>query len=137
MTSSNQPLDYAIQRLREVRRLLLRLHKALLDSERVVYEQIYGQIRSSNEFLGLVINHEWFNWLHGISQLIVRMDEVLFSKQPVTIEQPNALLEQARTLLQPNNEGTPLEQRYFHAIQRDPDIALMHVELAQMLGAKR
>lgn len=137
MSSSNQTLDFAIQRLREVRRLLLRLHKALLDSERTLYEQIYGRIQSSNEFLGLVINHEWFNWLHGISQLIVRMDEVLFSKQPVAIEQPNELLEQARTLLQPNNEGTPLEQRYFHAIQRDPNIALMHAELAQMLSVER
>jgi hypothetical protein len=136
MSSTNQPLDSStLQRLREVRRLLLRLHKALLDSERNVYEQVYGRIQSNGEFLSLVIGHEWFNWLHQISQLIVRIDEVLFSKEPITSEQPDVLLSQTKNLLQPNNEGTDLEQRYFHAIQRDPNIALMHVELSEMLAA--
>ncbi|MEA5572310.1 hypothetical protein [Calothrix sp. UHCC 0171] len=134
MSLSNQSPDSPLQRLREVRRLLLRLHKALLDSEKIVYEQVYGQIKSNGEFLSLVIGHEWFNWLHQISQLIVRIDEVLFAKKPVAMEQPNQLLEQTKNLLQPDNEGTTLGQRYFHAIQRDPEIALMHVELSEMLA---
>jgi hypothetical protein len=137
MSPTNQSLDIRLQLLREVRRLMLRLHKALLDSERTQYEQIYGRIQSNGEFLGLVIGHEWFNWLHPISQLIVQIDEVIFSKEPITLEQANALLEAAKKLLQPNNEGTTLEQRYFHAIQRDPNITLMHVELSKMLNSDR
>jgi hypothetical protein len=137
MSSTNQSLDLTLQRLRELRPVLLRLHKALLDSERTQYEQLYGQIQTNAQFLQLVIGHEWFNWLHQISQFIVQMDEVLYSKKPVEFEQANVILEQAKTLLQPNNDGTIPEQRYFHAIQRDPDIALMHIQIAKMLDAKR
>jgi hypothetical protein len=137
MSSTNQSLDLTLQRLRELRPVLLRLHKALLDSERTQYEQLYGQIQTNAQFLQLVIGHEWFNWLHQISQFIVQMDEVLYSKKPVEFEQANVILEQAKTLLQPNNDGTTSEQRYFHAIQRDPDIALMHIQIAKMLDAKR
>jgi hypothetical protein len=137
MSSTNQSLDLTLQRLRELRPVLLRLHKALLDSERTQYEQLYGPIQTNAQFLQLVIGHEWFNWLHQISQFIVQMDEVLYSKKPVEFEQANLILEQAKTLLQPNNDGTTSEQRYFHAIQRDPDIALMHIQIAKMLDAKR
>jgi hypothetical protein len=137
MSSTNQSLDLTLQRLRELRPLLLRLHKALLDSERIQYEQLYGQIQTNAEFLQLVIGHEWFNWLHQISQFIVRMDELLYSKKPVELEQASIILEQSKTLLQPNNDGTTQEQRYFHAIQRDPNIALMHIQIAKMLDARR
>jgi hypothetical protein len=137
MSSTNQSLDLTLQSLRELRPLLLRLHKALLDSERIQYEQLYGQIQTNAEFLQLVIGHEWFNWLHRISQFIVQMDEILYSKKPVELEQANLTLEQAKTLLQPNNDGTTPEQRYFHAIQRDPNIALMHIQIAKMLDARR
>lgn len=127
--------DPAFQRLRELRGMLLRLHKALLESERVVYEQFHGRIQSSNEFFQLVIGHEWFSWLRPISQFIVQIDELLSSKEPVSSEQANQLLEQAKTLLQPAKEGTTLEKRYYRAIQRDPDIALMHAEVSQLLNS--
>jgi uncharacterized damage-inducible protein DinB len=51
------------QRLANLRRALLRLHKALLDDERLAYERIYGQV-TGGELLQLVINHEQFAWLH-------------------------------------------------------------------------
>ncbi|NJL10992.1 MAG: hypothetical protein HC908_14770 [Calothrix sp. SM1_7_51] len=133
MSSSNPPLDSAFQRLRDVRAKLLRLHKALLDSERVIYEQFNGRIQSNAEYLRLVIGDEWFNWLHPISQFIVQIDEVLFSKEPMTLEQATDLLSQARTLLQPKEAGTSMETRYFRAIQRDADIAFMHAEVMQLL----
>jgi hypothetical protein len=133
MSSTNPSLDSVLQRLRELRRVLLRLHKALLDSERVDYEQSYGPIRSNGEFLQLVIGHEWFNWLHPISQFIVQIDELLSAKEPITLEEAIDLLKQARTLLLPAEEGTPSEVRYYHAIQRDPGIAMMHAEMSKLL----
>jgi hypothetical protein len=57
----------------------------------------------------------------------------LSSKEPVTLQQVNELLEEARTLLRPSEEGTTGEQRYFQAIQREPDVALMHAEVSQLL----
>ena len=132
---SDPSLDTPFQQLRELRPKLLKLHKALLDSERVTYEQVYGRIQTSGAFLQLVINHEWFNWLRPISQFIVQIDEVLHSKEPVVLSQVTDLLEQAQTLLQPSEEGTPAEKRYFDAIQRDPAIAMMHGEIAHLLAS--
>lgn len=134
MTSVNS-LDSSFQRLRELRSVLLRLHKALLHSEKNVYEQFYGRIPSSSEFFRLVIEHDWFNWLRPMSQFIVQIDDVLNSKEPMTLGQAEELLEKARVMLQPSIEGNSAERRYYRAIQRDPDIALMHAEATRLLKA--
>ena len=134
MSSSDSSLEATLQRLRELRSVLLRLHKALLESERVVYEQFHGRIQSKGEFFRLVIDHEWFSWLRPISQFIVQIDELLSSKEPVPLDKASALLDQARELLQPAQEGTSLQKRYYRALQRDPDIALMHAEVSKLLA---
>ena len=134
MSSSDSSLEATLQQLRELRSVLLRLHKALLESERVVYEQFHGRIQSKGEFFRLVIDHEWFSWLRPISQFIVQIDEVLSSKEPVPLNKASALLDQARELIQPAQEGTSLQKRYYRALQRDPDIALMHAEVSKLLA---
>jgi hypothetical protein len=126
----------AIARLREIRPELLRLHKALLDSERIVYEQANGRIANSGEFFRLVISDEAFSWLRPISQFIVQIDELLDLRKKDKIEPESAaiLLEKARLMIKPDeNSFTPLGERYFQAIQRDPNIALMHADIAQKL----
>ena len=135
MVSESSSLDAAIRQLREVRLKLLRLHKALLESERITYEQFYGRISSSGEFFRLVVDHEWFNWLRPISQFIIQMDDVINAKEPVELQQVEGLLEQARVMLQPVKDGTSLEKRYYRAIQRDPDIAMMHGEISRLLAS--
>ena len=133
MSSIPTSLDSSFQRLREVRAALLRLHKALLHSERDVYEQFHGRIRSKGEFFQLVLEDEWFSWLRPFSQFIVQIDEALSAKEPITLEQANALLDEARSLVSPAEAGTTREQRYYQAIQRDPDIALMHADVSNLL----
>ncbi len=134
MSSTTPSLDTALQRLRELRLAILRLHKAMLDSERVLYEQFHGRIRTNSEFFQLVIADDWFSWLRPISQFVVQIDDIIFSKEPVAIEQVNALFAEARVLLQPAENGTTLEKGYFRSIQRDPDIVLMHADVAELLG---
>lgn len=123
------------QRLRTVRLALLDLHKALLNSERATYEQFYGPIKNNAQFFNLVIEHEWFEWLRPMSQFIVQMDDVLMSKEVLPAEQAIALLEQARMMFRPAEFGTPLEKGYFQAIQRDPNIALKHASITELLAA--
>lgn len=113
------------QRLANVRRALLRLHKALLDVERADYERVYGQV-TSGELLQLVINHEQFAWLHSVSELIVRMDELLDAVEPATADDAESLLEQARLLLKPSETGGEFGRRYFAALQREPEAVLAH-----------
>lgn len=126
--------DSTLQRLGQVRFALLRLHKALLDGERVEYEQENGRIRSNTEFFQLVLDNEWFAWLRPFSQFIVQIDEALSAKEPITMDQANELLSQARMLLHPAETGSASEQKYYRAIQRDPDIAFMHAEVTNMLA---
>jgi hypothetical protein len=134
MPVNHSKLDLPFQRLREVRHALLKLHKALLYSERQVYEKFHGRIRSNGEFFQLVIEHEWFSWLRPISQFIVEIDEALSAKEPPTLRDVKNLLQQARTLIHPAENGTPLEKGYFQAIQRDPNIALMHADVSHLLS---
>lgn len=126
--------DSTLQRLGQVRFALLRLHKALLDGERVGYEQEHGRIRSNTEFFRLVLEDEWFDWLRPISQFIVQIDEALSAKEPITMEQASELLTQTRQLLHPTESGSRMEQKYYQAIQRDPDIAFMHAEVTNMIA---
>ena len=130
--STNQ-LEARLEQLKEIRMALLRLHKALLESERTVYEQVNGRIKSNGEFLRLVIGHEWFSWLHPISQFIVQIDELMAAKEPATFEQVDELVKEAQNLLQPEVQGNSVEQRYYHAIQRDPGIAMMHADFSELL----
>lgn len=136
MSSSDLPLNLPFQRLRQVRTKLLHLHKALLDSEKQVYEQSYGQIPSKGEFFRLVIGDDWFSWLRDFSQFIIRIDIALDEKEPATLEIANQLLSEAQTLLTPAEFGTSQQQRYYQAIQRDPNIAVMHAELSHLLDNK-
>ncbi|HIK56900.1 MAG TPA: hypothetical protein IGS37_17265 [Synechococcales cyanobacterium M55_K2018_004] len=138
MTSADASLEQSLTRLRNFRLALLRLHKALLDSERGIYEQFHGRIRSNTEFFQLVIQDDgWFSWLRPMSQFIVQIDDVLHAKEPVTQQQVEDLLNQAEVLIQPAEFGTPMEKGYFRAIQRDPDIALMHADMMQILVGDR
>jgi hypothetical protein len=119
------------QRLTNLRHALLRLHKALLDDERLAYERVYGQV-TGGELLQLVINHEHFAWLHSISELIVSIDEMLDAEEPMTSADAESLLTQARTLLKPSEDGTDFERKYYAALQRDPDIVLAHREVTKI-----
>lgn len=84
--------------LSELRMALLKLHKSLLDNERLRYEAEFGPITSNGQYLQLLINHEWFQWLQPYTKLVVGIDETLDSKEPVILEQVDGLWEQARVL---------------------------------------
>jgi len=121
------------KRLRDLRRGLLHLHKALLDAERVIYEQAHGRV-SSGELLQLVINHEQFAWLHSISEIIVRIDETMDADEPTTREDIDLLLAQAGALLKPSETGSDFQRKYYAALQREPAAVLAHREAMLILS---
>src|SRR5258708_19625033 len=123
------------QRLQQLRLALLRLHKALIDSERVTYEQAIGAIQSPNHFLQLLSCDPWFAWLRPVSQLIVAMDEALDEKEPLTIARVDSLAKQIRLMLVASEDGDGFSKHYFEALQRDPDAVLAHASLPKLLGS--
>jgi len=132
------PEDFR-ERLAQLREALLHLHKALVDSERISYEQNIGTIPSPNHFLQLLTNDPWFAWLHPVSELIVAMDEALDakSKTPLTAEMAGGLVKQTASLLVASETGEGFARHYFDALQRDPDVVMAHAEAARLFRATR
>ncbi len=134
MTSNiPQPTQQDLQNLRN---RLLNLHKLLLDTERNAYEQIHGRV-SSGELLRLVIGDEQFAWLRRISELVVQMDEMLQSDEPVSPDDIQNLIAYTRTLLTPSEEGNVFERNYYNAIQREPDVVFAHAEISKLLASNK
>jgi len=127
------------ERLAQLREALLRLHKALVDSERISYEQNIGTIPSPNHFLQLLTNDPWFAWLHPVSELIVAMDEALDAKSqtPLTAELTDGLVKQTAALLVASETGEGFTRHYFDALQRDPDVVMAHAAAAKWFRPPR
>ena len=124
--------------LPELREALLKLHKALVESERITYEQTMGAIQSPNHFLQLLTTDPWFAWLHPLSELVVAIDEAQDAKEaPMTPAMAEALIKQARTLLVASETGEGFSKHYDDALQRDPEVVWAHGEVARILGAKK
>jgi hypothetical protein len=123
--------------LTALRHALIDLHKALVDSERVRYEQTAGPIQSPSHFLQLLTHDPWFAWLRPLSQLIVAMDEALDGKEPLTVAGAEALVNQARLLLAASEYDAGFARHYFDALQRDPAVVLAHAQAAKFLHARR
>jgi catechol 2,3-dioxygenase len=121
--------------LREMRGLLLNLHKALLDDTKAAYEMDRGRVRSSGSLLQLVINDPWFAWLHPLSELVVRIDETVEPESPATESDASALLDQVERLLTPSANGEPFAGRYFDALQRQPAVVLAHADVRRAIKA--
>ncbi len=127
------------RQLAQLREALLALHKALVDSERVSYEQNLGTIPSANHFLKLLTDDPWFAWLHPLSQLIVTMDEALDAKAkaPLTAGAAAALVKRTGELLVASEAGEGFARHYFDALQRDPDVVMAHAAAAKIFRALR
>lgn len=134
MNASGFSPDLVLQQLKDVRLRLLRLHKALLDAEKETYEAEFGRVRTNVEYFHLVLEHEWFQWLRPMSGLIAEVDEAIGSKKsPITPELAIVYLERTVVLVEVDPNGDVGGQRYYEAIERDPDVARLHVELTTVL----
>ena len=117
--------------LKEVRRGLLRLHKALIDAERAVWERDTGPV-SNGRFLQALIEDPFFAWLRPFSGLIVEVDERLATGEPLPGEEARGYVERIRALVQPMGDEA---ERYERVRQRDAGVLLAHVELEARIDA--
>jgi hypothetical protein len=122
--------------LHDLRQALLRLHKTLLDWERSGYERIHGR-QSSNDLLTALLNDPQFAWLRPMSQLIVRIDEILDEKTPPMRNDVEAVVSQVKVLTSPNETGNVYERRYDMALQEHPDAVFAHRDVLGLLKEER
>jgi len=125
------PAADSFTRLQEA---FLDLHKTLLDSERVGYEQAFGTIKSPGDFLQLAIKDPWFAWLHPLSAFITSMDERLEGENPISLKDVDDFLKSGRALLAPEENGQGFGKHYYDALQRDPDVVLAHAKVVKWNG---
>ena len=122
----------AREMLENLRRVLLHLHKTLLDWERVAYDREHGR-SSPGELLAIVMRDPHFAWLHPLSELIVRIDTMLDVEHPEPRVEVDAIVRQARLLVAPDQSGSQYAQRYYTALQEHPDAVLAHGQVAAVL----
>ena len=121
--------------LKDLRQALLRLHKTLLDWERAAYERVHGR-QSSQALLEALLKDPQFAWLRAISQLIVRIDEMLEDETPPGEKDIEVIVAHARDLTKADEHGNPYEQRYFAALQNHPDAVFAHRDVVALLKNK-
>lgn len=132
--------------LMEMRRLLLQLHKTLIDWQRRDYETVHGRLQTS-QLLQAIFNDPSFAWLRTMSGLIVRIDEALEVKQSrrnsgedgraeAELTETGPLMAAARELIAPE-AGSSYAMRYHAALQELPEAVLAHRDLVQLLKLQR
>ena len=123
-----------LRRLEEARQALLRVHRALLETERTRYERVRGRIATNSAFLQLVISDPWFDWLRPMAQLVLLIDERTSDKKsPLGTTEAKALLDRARALLRADSDGDAFQRLYYQAVQASPDLAVVARQVAQSL----
>ena len=125
------PIDAPdLDRLRDA---LLRLHKTLLDAQRVRYEREHGRIESRGELLELVLEHPSFEWLRVLSALMARLDELDALDDKDVSEDVLGVINKLRTLVRfEGNEG--FTAPYREIIEAVPDALVAHVQLSRLLA---
>src|ERR671918_1348007 len=113
---SNPEQETIRKPLLELHSALVKLHKALLDSEKIEYEKNVGPIQSPNHFFQLLTNDPYFAWLRPISQLIVAIDETLDDKEQLTNDSVDILMRQSVFLLVPAQGTGDFPERYVAAL---------------------
>jgi hypothetical protein len=120
--------------LHQLSKALLRLHKALLDGERAVYERIHGPIASNGVYLQLVLGDPAFAWLRHLSKLMAELDDLADANEASASGKIPDLTASLRTLLRPVEGDDAFGGRYYEALQRDPDVVLAHAAVTNLLG---
>ena len=123
-------------RVEELRRALLLVHRAILDAERADHERRHGAV-GGPEFLRLLLNDLRYDWLRPLSELVIQFDETQAEAakegEPIPDERVEVLVDAARELLLPPKPGVAFGRRYADLLQREPDVVMAHAGLVQTL----
>ena len=111
-----------------MRRALLELHRALVESERREYERARGRM-TDRAFLEALIGAPELAWLNPLTSLIVRLEEAVEENDGV-----EDCLAEVRKLLRPVAEGYGFQRKYAEAMQRSPEVVVAHGRAVAAVG---
>ena len=121
-------------RLTELRNSLLKLHKVLLEAERVRYERVNGRVNDMFQLLNLTIHDPAFAWLRLLSALIVEIDEKMEDKEVLLSSRDvKNFRAEVRQMLTPRQTGDDFQRNYHWALQESPDAVIGHSAAMKVL----
>jgi predicted secreted acid phosphatase len=121
------------QNLKDLSRSLLRLHKTLLEGVKAEYEAENGAIPNANVYLQLVLDDAHFAWLRKMSSLIALIDEAVSIRRPATETDAQALLNEAKILLNFGDADEDFNDKFHHALDRNADAVLVYNDALNLL----
>ena len=124
--------DETRRKLKKLSSGFLRLHKVLLDAEKEKYESANGKIPNANIYLSLVLDDPHFAWLRKISSLIALIDEATSIRRPATQTEAEALLNEAKLLLDFQDAEEEFNSKFQMALQENKDAVLNYNEVLQL-----
>lgn len=127
--------ERAVQResLREVSKLLLPLHRALIDAAKEDYTLAVAPVKPA-QLLQLLKDDPFFEWLKPVTSLIVDIDEM--SRTDFETADVAAIAGRIDHLFGPKAEGT-FSAQYIPMLQRSIDVAIGHAALRKAVSRLR
>jgi len=117
--------------LRTLSEHLTRLHRLLLDRQRLAYEARHGAV-APRDLFNLLLSDEAFTWLRPLSQMVARIDELVDAKGPVAEADARRLIQEAHALLK-SDARDAFHDNYRDALQDSPDVVMAHAEVSKLL----
>ena len=122
---------------RELASALRELHRALLERARRDYEQEHNVKLSPVEQLRLLTTDPFFDWLRGLSELMVDID-LVHEAEPLDLADlapaVSATVERFITAPNPPESGDAFAQRYWPYLHDDPYVAMAHAGVKRALA---
>ena len=118
--------DETRQKLKGLSKAFLSLHKILLEKTKAEYEAKNGAINGANQYLQLVIDDPHFAWLRKFSSLIALIDEATSLRRPASETDAQALLNEAKILLNFEDGDEDFNDKLQTALQNNPDAVVSH-----------
>lgn len=122
-----------VEKLRNLRNLLLKQHKLLIDRERESHEMLHGELTPS-AFLNQLIENEDFAWLRKFSMLIVEVDEMFAQRDGYETEMVDALIAKVGELVDPNIGDDSFNAKYDFSMSILPEAAEINEQLKAHLA---
>ncbi len=118
--------------LANLSKMLLRLHKVLIEAERYEFEAENGAIRSPGEFLNILMSHDQFQWLRLMSQMIARIDELVDDDDQTSDRDIESFKKEVEELLFPMNPSD-FSTKYQKHLISDTSVLMVNSELRALL----
>ncbi|HEY0143079.1 MAG TPA: hypothetical protein VGF48_19440 [Thermoanaerobaculia bacterium] len=120
--------------LRDVSRILLPLHRALIEAARAEYHETVAPVSGPTHLLQLLQEEPFFDWLKPLTALIVDIDEM--TRTDFEAAEADAITARVQRLF-----GSEVDEafsaRYVPILQRDIDVAVGHAAVRKALARLR